>query len=229
MALTFIDLCNTTLRRLNEVEISEAGFSTTRGVQSLVKDAVKNSINNINQKHFEWPFNAAQETATLTVGATEYSFPSTFKTIDWSSFQIIPDGTYETTNSRLRYIDRDEWYAKYRDSDDDAASTGISKPEYVFNAHGFGFGVSPAPDATYRIQFRYFLNETTLDAYNDTTTIPDVFKYVIVDGAIYHLYMFRDNTEQAQVAYQVFEQGIGRMRTLYINHQDYIRDTRVKF
>ena len=90
MALTFLDLCNTTLRRLNEVEIAESGFATTRGVQSLVKDAVRNSINNINQAHFEWPFNAAQETASLTIGATEYSFPSTFKTIDWNSFQITP-------------------------------------------------------------------------------------------------------------------------------------------
>lgn len=229
MALTFLDLCNTTLRRLNEVEISEAEFGNTRGVQSLVKDAVRNSINNINQAHFEWPFNAAQETATLTTGATEYSFPSTFKTIDWNSFQIIPDGTHETTNSRLTYIDRDEWYSKYRDADDNATTNGISKPEHVFNAHGFGFGVTPAPDNPYRIQFRYFVTETVLNDYDDTTTIPDSFKYVIVDGAVYHMYMFKDNTEQAQVTYQVFEQGIGRLRTLYINHQDSIRDTRVKF
>ena len=229
MALTFIDLCNTTLRRLNEVEISEAGFSTTRGIQSLVKDAVRNSINNINQAHFEWPFNAAQETATLSIGSTEYSFPSTFKSIDWNSFQIIPDGTHETTNTRLKYIDRDEWYSKYRDADDNAATSGISKPAYAFNAHGFGFGISPAPDQEYRIQFRYFKNETALEAHGDLTTIPDNFKYVIIDGAIYHMYMFKDNTEQAQLSFQVFDQGIGRLRTIYINHSDSIRDTRIKF
>lgn len=229
MALTFIDLCNTTLRRLNEVEVAETGFGASRGIQSLVKDAVRNSINNINQMHFEWPFNAAQETATLTVGATEYSFPSTFKTIDWNSFQITPDGTHSTTNSSLKYIDRDEWYHKYRDEDDNAATAGISKPVSVFNAHGFGFGVSPAPDKPYRIQFRYFQNETILENHGDLTTIPDVFKYVIVDGAIYHMYMFKDNTEQAQLSYQVFELGVGRLRTLYINYPADIADTRVKF
>jgi hypothetical protein len=55
MASTFITLCNQTLRRLNEVEIAEAEFPSTRGVQSLVKDAVKAAIAKINQAEFEWP------------------------------------------------------------------------------------------------------------------------------------------------------------------------------
>ena len=41
MPSTYISLCNQVLRRLNEVEIAEAEFGSTRGVQSLVKDAVK--------------------------------------------------------------------------------------------------------------------------------------------------------------------------------------------
>ena len=41
MPSTYIDLCNKTLRRLNEVEISADNFPSVRGVQALVKDAVK--------------------------------------------------------------------------------------------------------------------------------------------------------------------------------------------
>jgi len=62
MASTFLNLCNQTLRRLNEVEISEAEFLTVSGVQALVKDAVKSAVARINQSEFEWPFNAASHT-----------------------------------------------------------------------------------------------------------------------------------------------------------------------
>jgi len=55
MPTTYIDLCNQTLRRLNEVEIAEADFSSARGVQALVKDAVKAAVAKINQAEFGWP------------------------------------------------------------------------------------------------------------------------------------------------------------------------------
>ena len=59
MPSTYIDLCNKTLRRLNEVEIPVSDFLTVRGVQALVKDAVKAAIAKVNQAEYEWPFNAA--------------------------------------------------------------------------------------------------------------------------------------------------------------------------
>ena len=88
MASNYITLCNKVLRRLNEVEIPEADFPNTRGVQSLVKDAVKAAVAKINQAEFEWPFNAAEFTQTLTAGQTEYAWPNAFKIVDWNSFQL---------------------------------------------------------------------------------------------------------------------------------------------
>jgi hypothetical protein len=229
MALTFINLCNKTLRRLNEVEIPEGGFNNTRGVQALVKDAVRNSIAHINQSQFEWPFNAAEETGTLTIGQTEYSFPASFQSVDWDSFQIVPGLEGTPKSNRLMYMDRDVWYNTYRDTDDDAVGVGIGMPRYVFRSHGLGFGVSPSPDQEYRIQFRYYLNLTILEDAEDVTRIPDDFERVIVDGAMYHMYMFKDNIESAGAAYDVFQQGIKNLRTIYINSYESIRDTRVNF
>ena len=48
-------------------------------------------------------------------------------------------------------------------------------------------------------------------------TVPDQFKHVVIDGALYHTYMFRDNSQQAAITKQKFEEGIDRMRTLLIN------------
>lgn len=229
MALTFIDLCNKTLRRLNEVEIQSPDFPTTRGIQALVKDAVRDSIATINQSQFEWPFNAAEASSDLVVGQTEYPFPAVFQTVDWNSFQIIPSDGEATSNTRLTYIDRDVWYERFRDADDDAVVSGIGIPNHVFKGHGNGYGVTPAPDKTYRIQFRYFLNFTPLVNATDTTTIPDDFEHVIVSGTLYHMYLFKDNSDNAGAAYEAFQQGIKSLRTIYINTYDSVRDTRVNF
>ena len=70
---TFLHLTNQLLRRLNEVEIAEAAFNTVLGVQALAKDSVQNSIRQINQAEFEWPFNATNADQVFTIGQEEYT------------------------------------------------------------------------------------------------------------------------------------------------------------
>lgn len=229
MPSTYIDLCNQVLRRLNEVEIAVGDFPTVRGVQALVKDAVKAAVAKINQSEFEWPFNAAEHTQTLVAGQTEYTWPSYFKVSDWNSFQILKDENLNTGFKGLKVIDRDEWYKGHRDADYEAGTAGRGVPDFVFQGHGNGFGVTPAPDQAYRIRFRYYLNYSDIQNHNDVTRIPDSFDTVIVDGALYHLYMFKDNLESSQAAFMAFEKGIKDLQTLYINNYEYIRDTRVRF
>jgi hypothetical protein len=229
MPSTYLDLCNKVLRRLNEVEIAADDFLTVRGVQALVKDAVKSSIAKINQAEFEWPFNAAEHTETLAQGQSEYIWPSFFKVSDWSSFQIQKNDSLNVGYSTLKSIDRDVWYGQHRDNDYEAGTAGRGVPIYVFQSHGNGFGVSPSPNAAYSIRFRYYLNYSDLTAHNDQTRVPESFDTVIIDGALYHLYMFKDNLESSQAAFMSFEDGLKDLQTLYINNYEYIRDTRVKF
>jgi hypothetical protein len=126
-------------------------------------------------------------------------------------------------------MDRDEWYQRYRDEDFEAGSAGRGVPEHVFDGHGNGFGVTPVPDKAYTLKFKYYLNYSDITAYNDVTRIPSSYDTVLIDGALYHLYMFKDNIESAQAAFMNFERGLKNLQTLYINNFDYIRDTRVRF
>jgi hypothetical protein len=229
MPSTFIDLTNTLLRRLNEVEIAEADFGSTRGVQALAKDAIRSSIAKINSAEFEWPFNAAQHSQTLTVGVEEYSWPTFFKTAEHNSFQLVGDPALGTTNKPLKFISRDVWYQKYRHLDADAGASGRGKPEFVFPSHGNGYGLTPSPDNTYTITFQYFLTHSALQAAGDQTRVPTIYDHILIDGALYYLYMFRDNTEQANVAMSQFLQGIKDMQSVLINKYESIRDTRVSF
>ena len=229
MPSTYISLCNQVLRRLNEVEVAEGAFDSVTGVQALVKDAVKAAVAKINQAEFEWPFNAAEETDTLVVGQEEYSWPSFYKIADWNSFQIQEDTALGVSFTTLKYIERDEWYKNHRDNDYSSGSDGISVPRYIFPSHGNGYGVSPSPDKAYTLKFRYYQNYSDITAADDVTRIPDSYDTVLVDGALYHLYMFKDNLESSQASFMAFEQGIKDLQTLYINNYEYIRDTRVKY
>lgn len=229
MATTYIELCNQVLRRLNEVEIANAEFGSVRGVQALVKDAVKAAVAKINQAEFGWPFNAAEETDTLVVGQEEYTWPSYFKVADWNSFQIQANDGQNVSFKTLKRIDRDEWYKYHRDDDYAAGVAGRGVPEFVFESHGNGYGVSPSPDKAYTLKFRYFMNYADITNYDDVTRIPESYDSVLIDGALYHMYMFKDNIESAQAAFMAFEQGIKNLQTLYINNEIGVRDTRIKF
>lgn len=229
MPSTYITLCNQVLRRLNEVEISQSDFANVRGIQALVKDSVKAAVAKINQAEFEWPFNAAEHTQTLVAGQSEYTWPDYYKISDWNSFQLQKNDALDVDYTTLTYMDRDEWYAKHRDDDYKAGTAGKAQPTHVFPGHGNGFGVTPSPDKAYSVRFRYYLNYSDITDFDDVTRIPSSFDTVIVDGALYHLYMFKDNLEAAQAAFIAFERGIKDLQTLYINNYEYIRDTRKRY
>lgn len=226
---TFIQLVNKTLRRLNEVEIAEAEFGTVRGVQALAKDAIRNSVAKINQAEFTWPFNAAEHEMALAKGQEEYSWPAGFKVADWDSFQIQKDTALNIDYKTLKFISRDEWYRRYRDEDYNSGADGRDVPEYVFPSHGTGFGVTPSPNENYSIRFRYYLSQVDLELASDLPRIPEAYEHIIVEGALYTMYMFRDNLEAASAAATIFQQGVKEMQSLLINKYNQMYDTRVRF
>ena len=229
MPTTFISLTNTLLRRLNEVELAESDFVGARGVQALAKDAVRASIAKINSAEFEWPFNAAENTQVLTQGVEEYSWPDFFKSAEWNSFQIQKDASVGTNTKALQFIERDHYYRSFRSADQDAGSGGLSIPDFVFPSHGNGYGVTPSPDKAYTIKFRYFITHSNLQATTDETRVPTIYDHVIIDGAMYHMYMFRDNAEAANIAMAQYMLGIKEMQTVLINKYQNVLDTRVNF
>ena len=229
MASTYLTLCNLVIRRLNEVELTASDFATATGIQALVKDAVRASVARINQMEFEWPFNAAEETDTLIVGQEEYAWPSFLKAVDWNTFQIQASTSLGSSFSTLKFIERDTWYKSHRDADDTAGTTGRSIPQFVFPSHGDGYGVSPSPDKTYALKFRYFLNFSDITNHDHVTRIPESYDNVLIDGAIYQMYLFKDNLEAAQLANIAFEKGVKNLQSLYINTYQMVTDTRVSF
>jgi hypothetical protein len=230
MAYNFLGLVNDVNRRLNEVELTSATFGGAIGFYAQIKDAVNSSINTINHQEFQWPFNHVTEEVVLTPGVNRYSVPLAAKTVDFDSFRIKRDNTLNVESKKLSILSYEEYLEKFVDDEYNQSNTSIrALPRYIFKTQNNGYGVHPVPDKEYTLVYEYFALRSQLVAHSDVPVIPEMFRHVIVNGAMNHAYMFRGDNESAQLSLQQFNQGLKDMRSIYINRYDYIRDTRVAF
>ena len=100
-------------------------------------------------------------------------------------------------------------------------------PKFIVRTPDNNYLLYPFPDKQYTIVFDYFTLPTDLSAATDAPSLPEQFRTVIVEGAMYTAYMFRGETQEATIMKANFEDGIKNMRTLYINRYDYISSTMI--
>jgi len=227
MPSTFIDLTNQLLRKFNENTITEGSFVGARGVQGRAQDIIRNTVNRINQQAWNWPFNAVQKEVTLVPGQEQYSWPSDMMRPEWESFQIQADTVNNIGYRSLRFIDRQNYYETSRNDDDTAGTLGRNTPDFVYPSHGSGFGVSPSPNAAYKLKYNYWATPLPLVQPTDTVSIPSQFDYVIISGAAIDMHDFYDNAEAASLMRQSHAQDMSVMRSLLLNNYKALRDTRV--
>lgn len=228
MAYNYLGLVNDINRRLNEVELSESNFAKTTGFYSFAKDAVNASIRHINQEEFEWPFNHVEAEEQLSVGTVRYSLPYDCKTVNMNSFRIKRNDTLNVETIKLKVLNYEEYLDKYADSEYNSNTSTFSKPRFIVRTPSNELIVYPAPDKAYELVYEYYILGFDLESATDVPYIPEQYKYVITDGAMYYVYFFRSDLQAAQLALDKFIQGIKQLRSININRTEYIRDTRVR-
>ena len=90
MATTYLTLTNSVLRELNETELTSSTFSSSRGIQTAVKDFINKGIHDIYNETGEIPLLYSRTTQDLTIGDNEYDFPADFRKADMDSFSLRP-------------------------------------------------------------------------------------------------------------------------------------------
>lgn len=229
MAYNYIGLVNDINRRLNEVELNSDNFSTATGFYSFAKDAVNAAIRHINQEEFEWPWNHVEQTEDLTAGVVRYGYPGDLKTLNMNSVRIKRDASLNVTTTRLKPMSYEEWVDKYADSEYNTDTSIRTTPTHVVRTPSREYIVHPSPDQDYEIVYEYYRLGFDMDRYNDVPSLPEQYRYVIVDGAMYYVYQFRGDMQAASLAFNKFGQGIKHLRSQHINRTEYLRDTRVHF
>ena len=295
MANSFLTYTNDVLAKLNDVQLTSTDFSTARGIQVQAKNAINQAIRYINQKEFNWPFNHATASQTLTAGVVTYSLPSNGKLADFATFRIRKSDTLGNATRHLSLLDYKEYLELHVEQEDDTVTTTLSSgiddddttipvasassfdstgtiiinsehitytgtsstsftgatrgaesttaashssgdtvaqidaggiPTHVFRRPDNKYGLWPFPNEAYTLTFDYFTHPSSdLSAHGDTTTIPDRFGHIIVDGAIAYAYLYRSETPLYDRSFALFNEGIKHMQTLLINRHDYVRST----
>ena len=223
MAYDYLDITNEVIARMNEVVLTAVSFTAARGFQIQCKNAVNDAINYVNQREFGWPFTHVTQTETLVAGQTRYTVPANTQSIDYDTFRISRDSALGAAGNTLRIIDYKEYTQKYINQE---TTTNVgSVPKFIFRTPDNNYLLYPYPDKQYTLIFDYFTFASDLSAHGDTTTIPDRFAPVIVDGAAAFVYQYRGETAQYQLNFARFEQGIKNMQSLLINKYEYVRST----
>lgn len=227
MAYNYLELVNDVNRRLNEVPLTSSNFATASGYYSDVKGYVNSALNRINREEFEWPFNHVTHTELLVIDQPKYSYQSDAKSVAFDTFRLKGSDTLNVTSKRLRTLDYEAYLHEYPDYEFNPADHHDS-PYWVVRNRDLSFTIAPPPDQTYEILYEYYRLPVDLESWDDVPSIPEQFRWVILEGAMYHAYMFRGGIEEASVSNQLFQAGIKDMRKIYINRTEYARSTVIR-
>lgn len=230
MSTTYLQLVNDCNARVNEVPLTSANFATATGHYSVAKQAVNDSIRRLGQEAFEWPFFHTTKDKTLVAGDVRVAYETDCKTVDFDSFRIQRDATFGNDTKYLQKINYEEYLKFMGDAEYNTSDTGIrSIPRYVFQDQARQFGIYPPPDNAYTLTYEYFKYPTELTLYSSTMEFPDDFRHVVVDYAMYDLYLFRSDYEAADRVLTRARAGLKTLRTIHVNRYDHVYDTRVGF
>jgi hypothetical protein len=224
MAYNFLSLVNDVALRINETQLTSSNFSTATGFYPQLKESINSSLRHINQAHFFWPYNHNTEETSLAAGTSRYALPDNAKYVDFGSFRVKRNTTLNVgQGKRLDQLTYSEYLSNYIDQEYETDSTRGGVPRNVVRTPDGEFIIVPMPDKAYEVQYEYYMEPVDLELYSDIPTVPEQFRHVVVDGAMYYAYMFRDNIEMANLSQSKFENGIKNMRTLLVNENAYFR------
>ena len=167
---------------------------------------------------------ALTDSATTVTVASTSGFDSS-GTLFIENEQITYTGTTSTTFTGATRGANSTTAAAHSSGTQVAQFTGGGIPTHIVRTLDNNYILYPFPDKAYTLKFDYFTFPTTMSAHGDTTTIPDRFAPVIVDGATSYVYQYRGEIEQYQLNFARFEQGIKNMQTLLVNKYEYVRST----
>jgi len=227
LTYNYLELVNDVHKRLNEVPLTSGNFASAAGVSADIKGYVNSSLNRINREEFEWPFNHVTNTVTLVVDQSKYSYPTDAKSVAFDTFRLKGDELLGSTSKRLSLLDYEELLQKYPDYEFNPTDHQ-NMPSSITRNRDLSYTVSPPPDAAYDIVYEYYRLPLDMTNWDDVPSVPEQFRWTILEGALYHAYMFRGGVEEASISNSLFQSGVKDMRKIYINRTEYVRSTIIR-
>ena len=245
---TYLDLCNTILRELNEVELTSSTFTSALGIQKFVKDTINRAYFDICNAEDKWNFlsvgdplndyygNAVIET---TAGTRWYDLQSAqtllnqYSFIDYDNIVLTEEGVSGKTAPfevfKLQPLSLSNWQRLYgvQEAKDKSDTQSYGIPRRVIRGPANDkIGFSPIPDGVYKIYFYAYAQPTELTASTDTVVFPKQYTSVLLARARYYVHQFKDNMSQAQLSEVEFQKGLRTMREQLLEPFPVVMDDR---
>ena len=245
---TYLDLCNTILRELNEVELTSSTFTSALGIQKFIKDTINRAYFDICNAEDKWNFlsvgdplndyygNAVIETAA---GTRWYDLQSAqtilnqYSFIDYDNIVITEEGVSGKSAPfeifKLQPLSLSNWQRLYgvQEAKDKSDTQSYGIPRRVIRGPANDkIGFSPIPDGVYKIYFYAYAQPTELTASTDTVVFPKQYTSVLLARARYYVHQFKDNMSQAQLSEVEFQKGLRTMREQLLEPFPVVMDDR---
>jgi hypothetical protein len=245
---TYLDLCNTILRELNEVELTSTTFTSALGIQKFVKDTINRAYFDICNAEDKWNFlsvgdplndyygNAVIETAA---GTRWYDLQSAqtilnqYSFIDYDNIVLTEEGVSGKSAPfevfKLQPLSLSNWQRLYgvQEAKDKSDTQSYGIPRRVIRGPANDkIGFSPIPDGVYKIYFYAYAQPTELTASTDTVVFPKQYTSVLLARARYYVHQFKDNMSQAQLSEVEFQKGLRTMREQLLEPFPVVMDDR---
>ena len=245
---TYLDLCNTILRELNEVELTSTTFTSALGIQKFVKDTINRAYFDICNAEDKWNFlsvgdplndyygNAVIETVA---GTRWYDLQSAqtllnqYSFIDYDNIVLTEEGVSGKTAPFevfiLQPLSLSNWQRLYgvQEAKDKSDTQSYGIPRRVIRGPANDkIGFSPIPDGVYKIYFYAYAQPTELTASTDTVVFPKQYTSVLLARARYYVHQFKDNMSQAQLSEVEFQKGLRTMREQLLEPFPVVMDDR---
>ena len=215
-------------------------YNTARIKKDLDVNASGNNLSKLNYNEYitkEYA-NQEDEIASTTLNGSHSSSVTTLtltSTTDFDSSGTVFIGGEQVTYTGVSGNDITGCTRGANSTTAETHSSGVTVtqfdrggvPQYIVRTLDNNYLLYPFPDKQYTLTFDYFTFPSDLSAHGDTTTIPDRFAPVVVDGATAYVYQYRGELNQYQLNFERFNQGIKNMQSLVINKYDYIRSTKI--
>ena len=97
---TYLILSNRVLNALNEVEMTSANFSSSRGIQTSVKNFINRALHDVYNELEELPSLHKETYHVTNSGQREYALPTAnspvsgdlqWRKVDWDTFYLKPN------------------------------------------------------------------------------------------------------------------------------------------
>ena len=245
---TYLVLCNRVLNALNEVELTSANFSSSRGIQTSVKNFANRALHDIYNELEELPSLHKETIQVTNAGQREYALPTAnspqtgdaqWRKIDWDTFylkpkELITNGEFTSNISNWTTIA----------GSGSAAYNSGGNGRLRLNDFAAHQSFSTRVNTEYRLQIRVFDSNSTGQALkvqvgtaaegtqnlNTTLTVTDFGEGEVLDttftATAQTTFITLNNPSTAtnmDVDYVRVSRNISPKRLRYISYDDYIR------